>query len=348
MSGALFHIYAGPGSPYSHKMRAVFRYRRIPHTWLVPQGGFDGGGLLGSDKDGSSPLLAAGKGVVPVIRYPDGEYKADSTPIMYELERLYQARSIIPPNAGIAFLAHLIEDMADEYLPMPMFYFRWKDDAEWCGRRQMIGWNGALGDEVLETMAARFLERQQNQLGARAALPRETVMENYVQILDGLEAQLKKSFFLFGTRPSFAEFGLYGQLSQYVVDPTVSNIMKERAIRTFEWEHFLEDLSGIEGAWWEPEDCLTAELIGVISAMSPMYFAMMQMLQQTTGMDDLDKTVNGMKYRVKCYLALKQELASLSEADRGLIRPVLEASGCWQPLQFVEGERDKVVAIVPA
>lgn len=59
-----------------------------------------------------------------------------------------------------------------------------------------------MDDETLDAMATRFLERQQNQLGARANMARETVMANYLKILEGLEAQLKISFFLFGTRPS--------------------------------------------------------------------------------------------------------------------------------------------------
>ena len=40
-----FKIYSGPASPYSQKIRSVFRYRRIPHTWLFPMGWFiDGPG----------------------------------------------------------------------------------------------------------------------------------------------------------------------------------------------------------------------------------------------------------------------------------------------------------------
>lgn len=343
----MYQIYGGPGSPYSHKIRAVFRYRRIPHTWQVPRGGFAGGGALGG-RAANTPLQEARKNVVPVVRYPDGAYKADSTPIMVELEKLHAERSIVPPNPGIAFLAHLIEDMADEYLPIPMFYFRWTDDAEWCARRQMVGWSGGIDDKSLDAIANAFLARQRGQLGARAAMPREQVLDNYGRFLAAMETQLKRAFFLFGTRPSFAEFGLYGQLSQYIVDPTVSGIMKRDAVRVFQWTHFLDDMSGVEGEWAEARSCLTEELEGLIAAIAPGYFGMARGLQQSVGMEDLATSVNGAKYRVKCYLALKAELDALDDKERVLIRPILEASGCWEPLQFREGERDKVVPIVPA
>jgi glutathione S-transferase len=328
-------------------MRAVFRYRRIPHTWQVPQGGFSGAGTIG-DQTEDSPLQAAGKNVVPVIQYPDGSYKADSTPIMYELESLYEDRSIVPSHPGIAFLAHLIEDMADEYLPLPMFYFRWTDDAEWCGRRQMIGWNGALTDQELEEVAAAFRERQQGQLGMAAAMQREQVQDNYERFLGAMEDQLKRSFFLFGTRPSFAEFGLYGQLSQYIVDPHVSDFMKRNAVRVFQWTHFVDDMSGIEGVWADPETCLTSEIEALIASMAAPYFTMMSRIKEAVGMDDMASAVNGPRYRLKCLMALKQELAELRDADRDLVQPILASTGCWASLQFEEDERGKSVQIEPA
>ena len=111
-----YKIYGGPASPYSMKIRAVFRYLRLPHTWLVPMDGFTGEGGLGEGATDST-LATAGKGVVPVVRFPDGSYRADSTPMMIHLSELVPARSLVHPHAGIAFLSHFIEDMADEFLP---------------------------------------------------------------------------------------------------------------------------------------------------------------------------------------------------------------------------------------
>jgi len=333
----------GPGSPYSHKLRAVLRYRRIPHTWLVPQGGFTGSGALGAD-GASSPLQQAGKPVIPVLQYPDGAFKADSTPIMYDLEALHTARSIVPPHRALAFMAHLLEDIADEYLPIPMFYFRWTEDKQWCARRQMIGWNGAIDDAQLEEMANNFLNRQTGQLGAAAAMPRETVLSNYTEFLDALEEQLKHSQFLFGSRPSFAEFGLYGQLTQYLSDPTLSAIMRERYLRVFQWIHLMDDLSGHEGEWAEPAECLTSSLQNLLASIAPLYFAMVKGIQTRVGMQDLASAANGPKYRVKCLLALKQELADLTTDERASIQPLLTASGCWDALQF---EGDEAAHVVP-
>lgn len=341
-----YHIFGGPGSPYSHKVRAVFRYRRIPHYWTIPQGEFSGGGALGSDTgDEGSHLQRAAKGVVPVVLFPDGTYHADSTPLIYELEKRHEGRSVIPPHPAMAFLSHLIEDCADEFLPLPMFYYRWTDDQVWCGRRQMAGWMGAIDDEALDASAQAFLERQAGQLTNARALDPENMAKAYNQFLTAMEGQLKKRLYLFGTRPSLAEFGIYGQLTQYAVDPKVCNWMKEEAVRTYQWVHLVDDLSGVEGEWSVPEDCLTPELAAHLQFASETYIPMVQMLTQMVDLDNLGDAANGMPYRVRCFLQLKAELAALSDGDRSLIQPILEETGCWDALQFGPNEADKTTPI---
>lgn len=345
----VYNIFGGPGSPYSHKVRSVFRYRRIPHTWSVPRGEFSGGGTLGSDAavgEAATDLQKAAKGVVPVVKFPDGSYKADSTPLIYELEKRHEGRSVIPPHKGLAFLSHLIEDMADEFLPMPMFFYRWTDDQVWCGRRQMAGWLGAVSDAELEEAAQSFLDRQAAQLSAGLSkLDPERMKVAYDRFLEVMEHQLKHDLFLFGSRPSLADFGIYGQLTQYAVDPKVCNWMKDKAVRTYQWVHLVDDLSGVEGNWFEPEEALNERLEGFLSYVAEFYLPMAELLTQVAGTDDLEGLANGMKYRVKTFLGLKAELVALASADVATIKPILEKTGCWEALQFREGEAEKVVAV---
>lgn len=347
-----YTLYAGPGSPYSHKLRAVLRYRRIPHRWLVPQGSFSGAGSLGADRSDDSPLARANKGVVPVLEYPDGSYGADSTPLIYDLEQRHPGREVVPPDPAVAFLAHLIEDMADEYLPFPMFYFRWTVDGDWCARRQMIGWSGAVDDVTLDAVATQFRDRQHAQLGPLAQLPSAQVCDAYDGILAALEAQFSRDFFLFGDRPSLAEFGLYGQLTQYAIDPFVSTRMRERAVRVFSWVQFMDDLSGIEpGDWRSLDAVLTPEFEHLAASLAPGYFGMLDMLRARMAAGTLSPrdpaALNGPGYRLRAVRALKAELAALPAASAQRIRPLLEAAGCWTPLQFLPGEADEVVPIRP-
>lgn len=65
MSEVPYRLLGGPGSPYSLKMRAVLRHRRLPHTWAVPTG-FPGQG---------AELLKADKKMTPIMQLPDGHYK---------------------------------------------------------------------------------------------------------------------------------------------------------------------------------------------------------------------------------------------------------------------------------
>ncbi|MEM7364202.1 MAG: glutathione S-transferase family protein [Pseudomonadota bacterium] len=340
-----YQIYGGPASPYSMKIRAVFRYLRLPHTWLVPMDGFTGEGGLGEGA-ADSTLAAAGKGVVPVVRFPDGAYHADSTPMMIHLSELVPARSLVHPHPGIAFLSHFIEDMADEFLPRCFFLLRWTTDADWCGRRQMIGWNGAMSDSELEPLARAFTERQQAMLGPGAAsIPLDQVQQAYEEVLRVLDGQLQRSLFLFGSRPSLAEFGLHGQMTQYAGDPLVGSVMKDKAVRVFQWQQFMDDLSGLEGEWAAPEDCLTDELAGIMACLAKGYLSNIPQVDQTIEKSDLARVLNGPRYTLRCLLALKSELAGLAEDDRELIRPMLETTGAWDALQFRPGEEAYVVPI---
>lgn len=115
-----YRIFGGPGSPYSHKVRSVMRSRRIPHEWVIVQGGFDGTGQ-------TEKLRHLRTQMFPIVQFPDGTPWTDSTPTIHELEKRHpdDARSVLPPAPAQRFLARLIEDFADEWLPLPLLAFGW-------------------------------------------------------------------------------------------------------------------------------------------------------------------------------------------------------------------------------
>ncbi|MGB5077151.1 MAG: glutathione S-transferase N-terminal domain-containing protein, partial [Sphingorhabdus sp.] len=71
----MYIINGALGSPYSLKMRALMRYRRIAHIWQ--HGAVTHGHAIAKVR---AP-------VIPVIEYPDGTFHNDSTSLIYDLER---------------------------------------------------------------------------------------------------------------------------------------------------------------------------------------------------------------------------------------------------------------------
>src|SRR3546814_11545868 len=99
---------------------------------------------------------------------PDsGEWQIDTTPLAHQLEARHPGeRPIVPPDAADAFVCHLIEDFADEWVTKMMFHYRWTDDAtadwaaHWIVRDALPKLHGAAHDS-----AARSEERRAGREG---------------------------------------------------------------------------------------------------------------------------------------------------------------------------------------
>ena len=111
-----------PGSPYTRKMLAYLRYRRIPYELLI------------GDQTKSMGLPEPKVSLLPTFYLPnsDGELEAvvDSTPLIRRFEDEFEGREAIPTNPVLNFLNYLIEDYADEWLTKAMFHYRWYYDAD--------------------------------------------------------------------------------------------------------------------------------------------------------------------------------------------------------------------------
>ncbi|MEM1197285.1 MAG: glutathione S-transferase N-terminal domain-containing protein [Pseudomonadota bacterium] len=320
----MYTLYGALASPYSMKMRAILRYRRIVHAW----------------KHGAQAqaMLAKVKApVIPVLEFPDGTFANDSTPLIYTLEERHTERSIVPEDEGHAFLAHLIEDFADEWLTKAMFGYRWLEEVD---QKQMSEWLAfdafKGGGEQAVAHAATFRERQVGRM-AIVGCTRENfplIEASTKRVLAALEAQVTTEHWLFGTRPSMAEFSLFGQLSQLGVDPTAQAMMRAEFPYTYRWLLHADDASGIEGEWSaQLKPAMKAILAEVGRVYVPFLLSNAQAAQ--AGEDTFRIEVDGMryeqgvfKYQLKCLADLRGRYAALAAEAKAIVDPALSEAGC--------------------
>lgn len=236
-----YRVIGVESSPYAVKVRAVMRYRHIAYRWIarMPQ-------FLAETAE-VRPLI------MPVVQFPDGSYRTDSTPIIRDLERLHSGRSLIPSDPTASFVADLIEDMADEWLTKCLFQLRFSQPQDQLAG---AGWvmddaHPALTRAAYEEKVAEFIERQVTRmpLVGCTAHNQAVIEAAYRELLTLMERFVATDVFVLGSRPCLADFGLYGQLSTLSRDPSALAIMRELAPRTLHWTRRIDDLSGVDGEW---------------------------------------------------------------------------------------------------
>jgi glutathione S-transferase len=329
-----YTIHGGLGSPYSMKMRAILRYRRLPHIWKQV------------DMTDRSIFAHVKAPVIPIIEFPDGSWHNDSTPMIFILEKLHTERSIVPSDPGQAFLALLLEDMADEWGTKAMFHYRWfrerdqKQMSEWLSFDRLHG--GARS--AIEKAAEMFRARQVNRMALVGCTPENApiIEESAREILMLLESHVTEESYLFGSRPSLADFGWMGQLSQLAVDPTPDELMRDIAPFTFRWLMNLDDASGVEGEWRDANAPLSAAVAGFLKVAGEIYFPFLlanarafEKGEPTFSVELRGKTYSqgAFRYQQRCLWDLREAYRKLDAAAKAKIDPMLEAAACIAPLQ---------------
>jgi glutathione S-transferase len=329
-------IVGAPGSPYSRKLRAVLRYRRIPHRWIV-RGSPESAGLPRPRVELLPQLLLSG---------PDGalEARTDSTPLIRELERLFPGRSVVPSDPVVAFVDALLEDYADEWLTKAMFHYRWAFAADTDKAARILPrWFRTNAPEPQAVAAGRqFAERQIGRLGVVGsnATTAPVIEASYRRLLGALDARLTVSRFVLGERPGCADFGLYGQLTQLAgFDPTPAAIALAEAPRVAAWVDIVEDLSGMEPreSDWTPRAALSEAVGPLLAEVGRVYapFLLANAAALESGAPEVRATIDGQPwvqqpfpYQGKCLRWLREAHAALAPADRRAAGALLAGTGC--------------------
>jgi len=337
MSSTPLRILGAPGSPYSRKMRALLRYRRIPFRWSMRDS---------KEAAGTPPVPVR---LIPVLVFPGeagspDEAMIDSTFQLRRLEALEPERSVIPPDPALAFVDALLEDYADEWLTKAMFHYRWAYEDDVAKAAAVLPrWSRVNApEERVSLLSKAFAERQIGRLHVVGSnqTTAPVIEASYRRLLELLDAHLTDHPFVMGGRPGASDFGLFGQLTQLVLfDPTPAAVALEVSPRTYAWCEVAEDLSGIEvsDADWLSRDAFPDTLSALLTEVGRVYapFLLANTAALERGADRVECEIDGrpwvqqpFPYQGKCLAWLREELAALDSSDRAYVQSLLEGTGC--------------------
>ena len=320
-------------SPYTIKLRALMRYRRIPHIWICrfPQ--------FFPETENLKP------GLMPTVQYPDGTYHTDSTVVCEDLESRHpDVRSVYPDDSAMKFLAILIEDFCDEWISKMIFHYRFSYDRDraFGPRWVMDDTYPGLSDAELNEHFEAFLERQTNRMELVGCTPdnAQLLEKGFQEITRLMETFVSNERFLFGTRPSIADFSLYAQLGILLQDLTTGDFMRKETPRTISWLMRTADLSGLEGDW-ELDDTPSQILRGIFSLIGNIYLPYLNANTTairnnaphfSTRLDGCAYEQPAFKYHDKCRNRLISKFEELNASERKRLRAFLADSGCLEAL----------------
>ncbi len=330
-------LVGSPASPYTRKMTALLRYRRIPYQLLL------------TEADEVNDLPRPKVRLLPTFYFEqaDGSLApaVDSSPLIRRFEETHLDRSVIPNDPALEFLDFLLEDFADEWLTKAMFHYRWhyQADIEKAGS-VLPRWRSVnpASDTDLAKWRKEFSQRQISRLYVVGSndVTAPVIEASYQRYLAAFNKHLEQHMFLFGARPSAADFGAHGQLTQLAkFDPTPAKLTETTAPRVYAWVDMMEDLSGLTAAevgWYSRADIPTS-LMDILKEVGRGYVPVMlaNAAALSEGKTQVETEVDGQKwtqqafpYQGKCLQWLREKFNNLADADQAFVADILDASGC--------------------
>jgi glutathione S-transferase len=327
-----YRIIGAEMSPYSVKVRSYFRYKAIPHQWILR----NAASQAEFEKHAKLPI-------VPLVVTPDGKGIQDSTPIIEAMEKVFPEPSIHPDDAVASFVSALIEEFGDEWGNKWMFHYRWTRDVDQISAAGRIARmrGPTAGEEQHAAFAGQVRARMVDRVwfvGSNAVTAPQ-IEAGFADMLGLLDTHLATRPYLFGGRPAFADFGLWSQIYEMWTDPTAGAIIGGGAPHVLDWVHRMlwPKAEGPFEAWSSLQPTLMPILAEQVGAQfMPWTCANEKALGEgqeefSVTLGDKTWTQKPQKYHARSLAMLRAKYAAA--ADKATLDPVLRAAGCLAGLR---------------
>lgn len=327
-----YRIIGAEMSPYSVKVRSYFRYKAIPHQWV----------LRNAESQAEFEKYAKVP-IIPLVVTPEGTGIQDSTPIIDAMEKIYPLPSVHPDDLIAKFISILIEEFGDEWGNKWMFHYRWTRDVDQissAGRiARMRGAN--LEEHKHAALAAQVRARMVDRLWfvGSNAVTAPHIEAGFVDMLGMLDRHLATRPYLFGGRPAFGDFGLWGQIYEMWTDPTTGALIGGGAPHVLDWVHRML-WPKAEGAF-ETWPSLAPTLMPILSDQVGRLFmpwtcanekALTEQQEEfSVTLGDKPWSQKPQKYHARSLGMLRAKYAAVP--DKTALDPVLESAGCLAGLR---------------
>jgi glutathione S-transferase len=207
---------------FTRKLEGYLAYKGIPHRLRRCAGGVP------------EARAAGWPGGVPVVRTPEGAWCWDTTDVIHHLEARFPEPSVLPPDPVQRFLCYALEDAFDEWLYRAAVGSRWHFEEN--GRvggfelaRDVTHEAPVSADQAAQLVRAH-VSATCEPFGVTPANVQAWMDEVLRPWQRALQAHLAGNPYLFGGRPSLADFALFGGCAAHFAnDPLCRRWLDEDA-----------------------------------------------------------------------------------------------------------------------
>jgi glutathione S-transferase len=259
-----YRVYGMSQSFFTRKLEGYLAYKRIPYRLRRCAGALP------------DARAAGWPGGVPAVRTPEGEWCWDTTEVIHHLETRVPEPSVLPPDAVQRFLCYALEDFADEWTYRVAVGSRWHfEENHRVGGFELardVTHEAPVAADAAAELVRAHVSASCEPFGVTAANAQAWMDEVLRPWQRALGAHLAVQPYLFGERPSLADFALFGGCAAHFAnDPLCRRWLDADAPALVKHTQRLLEPEDEAFGPWAKGDRLPETLVAVVAELGRHY-----------------------------------------------------------------------------